>query len=148
MFVTRSLDIAESALDQLADRQILIATTKSADSQNAIELERRGVEVILLGDESVDGSRLIAALLKRGYQLIYSIGGPEVLHTLLSAGVLQRLYLTTVLRLLAGEGYATLTRGPLLEPLVDFRLTALYLDQHGPDDVEQLLQVYDRVNRE
>jgi hypothetical protein len=62
---------------------------------------------------------------------------------LLRARLLHRFYLTTVLRILAGDGFATVARGPVLDPSCDFRLTALCLDRHGPDGVEQIFQVYD-----
>ena len=147
VFLSRALDIPEGGLDKLKDREILIVTTEAAPKESIDRIQARGIEVISSGESTVDGRAMIASLARRGLRLIYSIAGPEVMHLLLAAGVLQRIYLTTVLRVLAGTEYATLIRGPELCPPGDFNLTALYLDSHGPDGVEQLLQVYDRVNR-
>ena len=88
---------------------------------------------------------MIAALAERDLRLLYSLAGPSVLHTLLAARVLRRLNMTTVLPVLGGEDYATIARGPHLDPAYDFRLAVLYLDPDGPDGVQQLLQVF--VNR-
>ena len=74
--------------------------------------------------------------------LVFCIGY-ETLHTLLEAKVLRRLYLTTVLRVISGEHYATMAKGKRLDIPYDFELAALYLDEKGPDGVQQLLQVFD-----
>ena len=90
-----------------------------------------------------------SALAKRDLKLIYSIAGPAVLHMLLAARVLRRRYLTTVLRVIGGEDYATMTHGARLKPPYDFRLAALYLDPAGgPGETEQLLQVFEESGAE
>lgn len=98
------------------------------------------------GNTRVDGRQLIAALAARRLALVYSIAGPAVMHTLLEARVLSRLYLTTVLRVLSGEHYATMAIGKPLDLPYDFKLAALYLDESGPNSVQQRLQVFDRRN--
>jgi riboflavin biosynthesis pyrimidine reductase len=142
--VTRSLEVPLEALVRLADRRVILATSTDTPGPAAEDLRAAGVEVLRLGQETVDGGLLAEALAERGIGLVYSIAGPTVLHMLLRARMLQRIYLTTVLRILAGDAYATLASGELLDPPYDFRLAALYLDPHGPDGIEQLLQVYDR----
>jgi riboflavin biosynthesis pyrimidine reductase len=131
-------------LTRLADRRVIVATIDEASPAAMNRARDAGAEVLPLGSGSVDGRRLVAALVERQIRLIYSTAGPAVLHMLLSSGVLQRLYLTTVLRILAGDAYATLARGAQLDPPYDFELAALYLDRHGPDGVPQCMQVYDR----
>jgi riboflavin biosynthesis pyrimidine reductase len=143
VFITRTLDLPERALDRLADRKLLIAAGEVVSGKRAL-FEAKGIEVLAFDSKRVDGMALIERLSQKGYRLIYSIAGPEVMHTLLAAGVLWRIYLTTVTRVLGGEEYATLARGPKLEPVRDFELSSLYLDRYGPDEVEQLLQVYTR----
>jgi riboflavin biosynthesis pyrimidine reductase len=142
--VTRSADVPVEALDRLTDRRLILATVDEAQARNVALLENAGAEVLRLGTDDVDGRRLVQALGEQGLQLVYSIAGPSVLHMLLRAGLLRRFYLTTVMRILAGDAFATVARGPVLDPPCDFRLAALYLDRHGPDGVEQLFQVYDR----
>lgn len=145
VFLSRTLDMPEAGLARLDGREMLVVTTEKARAQDMRRFQARGVEVVTLGEDRVDGSSLVAFLAQRGLRLVYSIAGPQVMHTLLAANVLQRIYLTTALRFLAGTDYATVSQGPLFNPPVDFRLQALYLDSQGPDGVEQLLQVYDRV---
>jgi len=141
--LSNSLDLPFDVLGSRRSRPVLVATSDAADGERARRLAQAGVEVIRVGGRKVDGGRLIAALAKRDLRLLYSVAGPAVLHTLLAARILRRLYMTTVLRILGGEDYATLARGPHLDPAYDFRLAALYLDPDGPDGVQQLLQVFD-----
>lgn len=143
--VSRSLDLPPEVLDMLvARRRVIVAGVAAAPAQRAKALEAAGVEVLRLGDQAVDAQRLIHALAERGLRLIYSTAGPEVLHMLLRSRVLDRLYLTTVARILAGTDFATLVHGPELEPAFDFELSALFLDAVGVQGVAQLLQVFDR----
>jgi riboflavin biosynthesis pyrimidine reductase len=142
--LSRSLDLPTKALTALRNRRVIVAAGDAAPAERVAAVRATGAEVLHAGAESVDGRRLSSMLAERGLRLIYSIAGPQVLHTLLSAGVLSRIYITTVLRVLSGTNYATLASGPLLEPPYDFVLAGLYLDSHGPDGVEQMLQVFDR----
>jgi riboflavin biosynthesis pyrimidine reductase len=144
--VSNSLVLPVESLLQ-RERQIVVITSEAAPADRARSLEARGIEVIRAGGQQVDGRRMVAALAGRDLKLIYSVAGPAVMHTLLEARVLHRLYLTTVLRVLSGEGYATLAQGPQLDPAYDFELSSLYLDPCGPDGVGQLLQVFDCARR-
>jgi riboflavin biosynthesis pyrimidine reductase len=141
--VSNSLDLPLEALFRDQPRPVLVATSEQADAEQIRQTARGQVEVVRVGRDRVEGDRLVAALGNRDLTLIYSIAGPAVLHMLLTAGVLDRLYLTTVLRVLGGKEYVTMARGERLTPPYDFCLSALYLDPHGPDGVEQLLQVFD-----
>jgi riboflavin biosynthesis pyrimidine reductase len=145
--MSRNLDLPAEGLFGGAERRVILATGPGADARRRAGLEAAGAEVIEAGGGGahVQGCPLVDALAARGLRLIYSIAGPEVLHTLVRDGALDRIYLTTVLRVLGGEHYATLARGPHLDPPPDFRLSALYLDSRGPGGVEQLMQVYDRA---
>ena len=144
--VSRTLELPPTVLTTLADdRRVIVATINEAPAAAMNRVRDAGAEVLCVGSGSVDGRRFVAALVERRIRLIYSTAGPAVLHMLVSSGVLQRLYLTTVLRVLAGEAYATLVRGTQLNPPYDFELRTLYLDRHGPDQVPQLMQVYDRL---
>lgn len=144
--MSRNLDLPAEGLVGGADRRVILATGADADAGRRAGLEAAGAEVIEAGGGAhVQGRPLVDALAARGLRLIYSIAGPEVLHTLLRDGALDRIYLTTVLRVLGGEHYATLAHGPRLDPPPGFRLSAMYLDSRGPGGVEQLMQVYDRA---
>lgn len=144
--VSHSLNLPEGLATHLRARPVYVATGRRADPHRVARLQDAGVVVLKVGDAQVDGAELIAALKAEGLRLIYSIAGPRVMHTLLVAGVLDRLYLTTVLRVLSGEDFATFAKGPKLAAAADFELTSLYLDPHGPGAGGQLLQVYDAVD--
>jgi len=59
---------------------------------------------------------LLAVLAGRDLRYVYAVAGPGVLRTLVAADRLNRLYLTTVFRLLGGDAIATLLRGDALQP--------------------------------
>lgn len=142
--VSNSLELPSGELGRYGDRRVIVATSDTAEHRSVTAITDLGVEVVRAGKKRVEGKELVAGLLARDIRLIYSIAGPAVMHTLLAAGVLGRLYLTTVLRVLSGKDYASMIEGSLLDPPYDFELNALYLDDHGPDGVQQLLQVFDR----
>jgi len=142
--VSNGLDLPVNALLRDGLRPVVVATSHAAGAPSR-QLGGEHVEMVRVGEERVEGARLVAALGERGLDLIYSIAGPAVLHMLLTARVLRRLYLTTVLRVLGGEDFATMTRGARLAPPYNLRLAALYLDPAGgPGATEQLLQVFEQ----
>lgn len=127
------------------DRSLLVFTTKSADPDQIQHLKAQGAKVLFAGEESVDGQELCAHMTELGYRTAYSGAGPKVLHLLASSGVLDRLYLTFVNRLLGGDPYASILEGPLLDPPLDLQLNTLYFDPYGIEGLGQLFASYDRV---
>jgi len=127
--ISASLDIPLWALEAYRDRLIYIFTGRAADVKRVEGLQNLGYQVIFAGEgEKVDGRQLVDALGSLGFRTIYSIAGPAVFHTLLRAGVVNELFLTTSHQILAGEGFHTLIRGPGLNPAASFRLQSLYYD--------------------
>ncbi len=136
-------DIPPALLED--NRSLLIFTTKSADPDQIQRLKKQGAKILFTGEESVNGRELCAHMTELGYKTAYSGAGPKVLHLLASSGVLDRLYLTFVNRLLGGEPYASVLEGPLLDPPLDLQLNTLYFDPYGIEGLGQLFASYDRV---
>jgi riboflavin biosynthesis pyrimidine reductase len=126
-------------------RRIFVFTTESVRREALIRLEAHA-EVVVAGEDSVDGASMIETLHGHGYRTIYNAAGPQVLHLLIESGSLDRLYLTQVGRVLGGEKIATLVEGGGFSPPADFRLSRLYYDPAGVDGLGQLFQVFDRVS--
>jgi riboflavin biosynthesis pyrimidine reductase len=125
--VSASLDLPLQALPQ--DAELYVITGERADAIRVRQLKQTGAKILWAGEgTTVDGRRMIEVLAELGFKSIYSTTGPKVMHTLLSAGVLGRLYLTFGHRVLGGEEFATLFTGPLLQPPVNFELISLYYD--------------------
>ena len=139
--VSASLDF--SIPTGLAERTVLVFTVETADPDRVRELKQTN-EVIVAGETSVDGEKMIATLAARGYRTIYNATGPKVMHLLLKAGVLNRLYLTHANRIFGGEPFSSIVEGDVLQPAADFRLQALYLDADGVEGLGQVFGVYDR----
>jgi riboflavin biosynthesis pyrimidine reductase len=144
VIMSASLDLPDEVLTALRERPVYVATGDEAGAQAVARIERNGAHVLRVGNgHKVDGRRLIDALAEVGYRSIYSIAGPGVLETLLNAGVLDRLYLTHMYRLIGGANFDTLLEGQLLKPPADLSLTALYHDKGDEDCGGQMFGVYD-----
>jgi riboflavin biosynthesis pyrimidine reductase len=142
--ISASLDFPVPEALLAGGRRVLIFTTEQADSQRVRELEAHAGQVVTAGETSVTGERLVQAMGELGYRAIYSASGPKVLHLLLAAGVLDRLYLTLANRLLGGDPFSSIVEGPLLAPAVGMRLRSAYYDDDGLDGLGQLFLCYDR----
>jgi riboflavin biosynthesis pyrimidine reductase len=127
------------------NRSVIVVTTELADESRVRELKSQGGKVILVGEDHVDGHRMAEGLSEMGYRSVYSTSGPKVLHLLLQADVLDRLYLTFAHRILGGEPFSSIVEGPLFDLPRDFQLKSLYFDPVGLDGLGQLFACYDRA---
>jgi riboflavin biosynthesis pyrimidine reductase len=145
--LSRSLTIPLESLKPYRNRRIIVFTGRQTAADRAARLREHDVEVIAAGEDgTVDGAELIAMLAGMGYASIYAIAGPDVLHTLLKARVLNRLYLTMSHQLLAGEHFDTLTRGDGFDPALGMRLVSLYLDRHVPSGASQWFSAFEPLS--
>ncbi len=143
--ISGSLDFPLPDLLTWGDRSIVVVTTQNADPERLDAMREQVANVIIAGEQSVEGKPLVDSLTKLGYKTVYSTSGPKVLHLLLKDGVLDRLYLTFAHRFLGGTPFSSIVEGDLLEPAQDFQLRSVYLDPHALDGSGQLLTSYDRT---
>lgn len=141
--LSNGLDFPTSVSERLPGG-LIVLTGAQADPARVRALREAGVTV-RQAHAAVDGEQVVAALAQLGYRFIYSIAGPAIMHTLLQAAVLDRIYLSLVPMLLAGEPFDTLTRGAPLTPPAGFRLHELYWDAEAPAPTGQLLLSLDRM---
>lgn len=140
--ISGSLDFPiPKALTQ-GDRTVVVFTTAQADPERIRAKEKDLARVLIAGDETVEGDRLIGQLGELGYQTIYSVTGPKVLHLLLVADQLDRLYLTFANRILGGRPFSSIVEGDLLPTPYDFKLFSLCLDPAGLGGLGQLFAGY------
>lgn len=123
-------------------RKVIVFTTADPDPHRVEEIKASGGEVIVAGQTSVDGMTLVKHLSELGYRTVYSSTGPKVLHLLLEAGVLNRLYLTRANRLLGGQTYSSIVEGSSLRPPTGLKIETIYLDPEAVDGLGQLLLSY------
>ena len=143
--ISGSLDFPVPPALIQGDLNIVVITTSRADPERIKALERQTGKVIIASEGSVNGYRLVESLLEMGYRTIYNATGPKVLHLLLAAGVLDRLYLSFVNRLLGGSPFSSIVEGELLDPPADFILNTIYHDPHALNGLGQLLTSYNQV---
>ena len=142
--LSRSLAISVESFKPYQNRRIIVFTGRQAEAERIARLREQDVEVITAGEgRTVDGAELIAMLAGMGYASIYAIAGPDLLHTLLKARVLNRLYLTTTHQLLAGEHFDTFTRGAGFDPALGMQLISLYLDRYAPSGAGQWFSAFE-----
>ena len=126
--LSRSLDFPVAALAGRLHGEVVVITGNLADGGRRRHLTAAGIEVVVAPRVEPCGHDVYQLARERGYGAVYSIAGPEVLHTLLAAGRLDRLYLTYALRLLAGRDFDTLVHGDALCPPFTTELRELYFD--------------------
>jgi riboflavin biosynthesis pyrimidine reductase len=144
--ISRSLDFNIPEMLTKDGRKLLVFTDEKPDDGRTEELEAQGAQLIIAGNEKgVDGIKMVAHLALMNYKVIFAASGPKIFHMLLTAGVLDRLYMTQTSRILGGDPFATIVEGPLFDPPYDMALNTLYFDPNAPDNLGQLLISYDRV---
>lgn len=143
--ISASLDFPIPPVLTANGRRVIVFTTANPDPTRAAEIEAEAGELHVAGESSVSGEKMVRIMAELGYRVIYSAAGPKVLHLLLSGGVLNRLYLTQVGRLLGGSPFSTILEGDLLETAVDAQLYSVYHDSRALDSLGQLLLTYDIV---
>jgi riboflavin biosynthesis pyrimidine reductase len=142
--LSRSLAIPPDSLTAYRNRRVIVITGRRSDADAMARLRDHGVEVITAGENrTVNGAELVKRLAERRYASLYAIAGPDVLHTLLRARVLDRLYLTTTHQLLAGDHFDSLTRGDSFDPALGMRLASLYFDRHAPPGASQWFSAFE-----
>jgi riboflavin biosynthesis pyrimidine reductase len=143
--ISNSLDFPIPEVLTSNGRQAIIFTSANPDPERVAEIETQAGKVVVVGEKRVEGRRLVQTMVELGYQTVYSAAGPRILHMLLAAGVLDRLYLTLASRILGGDPFASIVEGKVLETAVNLKLHSLTLDPAGLDGLGQLFLVYNRV---
>lgn len=144
--ISGSLDFPIPRVLAKSDRSIFVYTTSQSDPERRASVEAQMARVIVAGEKSVEGRRLVTSLSELGYRTVYSATGPRVLHLLLAAGILDRLYLTHTSRLLGGDPFSSIVEGQLLKPAVDLELISVHYDPYALDGLGQLLTAYQRAS--
>ncbi len=140
--VSASLDLDAAAIRQLGARASVV-TTGLAPTARIDALQAQGIDVIPVGESlRIRGDLLASVLGDLGYGTVYAAAGPVTVHTLVEAGVLDLVCITTVARMLGGRSFATLLEGGPLHPPADLTPEAMYLDQFGPNGAAQLFTIY------
>jgi len=142
VILSSSLDMDPAAAHRLG-AGVVVVSGGTGQADKARQLRDAGIEVVDAGESgAVEGGRLANVLGDLGYRTVYAAAGPVVLHLLVGARVLDRLFVTTVNRLLGGERFATLIEGGAFNPPAGLRLKNLYLDTESHPDASQLFAVY------
>jgi riboflavin biosynthesis pyrimidine reductase len=142
--ISGSLEFPIPEVLTAGERKVVVFTTANPDPARVKEIEAKAGQVIVAGEASVAGDRMVQHMTERGYRTVYSAAGPKVLHLLLAGGVLDRLYLTHANRLLGGQPFSSIVEGDLLEPAVEMTLNTVYFDPHGLGGLGQLFVSYHR----
>lgn len=125
------------------ERLLFLSGDVACASPQALALRQAGAVVKSAGKQKdVSIASAITRLSDLGVRTIYAVGGAAMLHMLVAGGVLSRLYLTRVHRLLGGDAFTSLVEGGELSPFIDLKLHRLYYDPAGPGAGGQLFGCY------
>jgi riboflavin biosynthesis pyrimidine reductase len=142
--LTSSLDLPFAALRERTHGEIAVIAGANPRRDDVEALRNTGIDVVVTETKQVSGDAVRRLARERGYATLYSIGGPEVLYALVAAGMLDRLYVSFALKLLAAQDYATLLRGPALRPPMEFDLHELYFEPKLSDNPPFLFASFNR----
>ncbi|MEM7347005.1 MAG: dihydrofolate reductase family protein [Chloroflexota bacterium] len=123
-------------------RKVVVFTTANPDLARVREIEAKTGQVIVAGNNNVNGKQIVQHMAELGYKTVYSAAGPKIMYLLLAAGVLDRLYLTMANRILGGQPFSSIVEGDLFEPAVDMALHTSYFDPSALDGLGQMLLSY------
>jgi riboflavin biosynthesis pyrimidine reductase len=140
--ISGSLDFPIPEVLTANGRRVIVFTTANPDPTRAAAIEAQAGQLFVTGENSVSGAQMVQKMADLGYKTVYSAAGPKILHLLLTGGVLNRLYLTQVGRLLGGSPFSTILEGDLLETAVNAHLHTLYHDPLALGGLGQLLLTY------
>lgn len=102
--VTRSGDLlGQNRLWEDRDMAIVVVTGPDIPPGVMAELEHRGAEVVVTGDDGVDLAIAMQALAARGWHRAMCEGGPELAHDLVAAGLVTDMF-TTIAGTVVGGG--------------------------------------------
>lgn len=141
--ISNSLDFPIPEVLRAGGRKVVVFTSADPDPARVAEIEASAGNVYVVGKDGVDGAAMVSKMGELGYHSVYSATGPKVLHMLLDAKVLDRLYLTQVNRLVGGNPYATIVEGGQLNRATNLVLNTMYFDHDVFNGVGQLLLSYD-----
>jgi len=78
--------------DVLRDKNVLIVTTKRADSKKLEELQKKEVDIMILKNEKIIISELLNELRKKEIVSVFIEGGAEVLGSFVDSKMVDRVY--------------------------------------------------------
>jgi riboflavin biosynthesis pyrimidine reductase len=122
--------------------EVTVLTWGNPGARELAEARARGYEVRVCGPgPHMNGEQLLGALAPA--RTVYSVAGPKVMTALVRSGKLDRIYLTLVPLLLAGDDFDTLTTGDLLLPPPCYELSEMWFDSSEPAACGQFFAVFD-----
>jgi len=125
-------------------QRVLVATGRQTDPARRRQLEREGCEVLIAGEASyVEGGPLVGALARQGFRSAFLLAGPRMLETMLRDGVLSRLYVTLIHRLLGGESFHSMIEGAQMQAAGRLQLAALYLESESSNGTGQFFAQFE-----
>lgn len=125
-------------------RRVIVMTNGRADKDRIAELRSQAGEVVIAGDEAVEGQAMADGLSALGYRTVFMGTGPQVHRMLLAGNVVDRFYLTFANRFLGAAPFSSVVEGELLPAPVGVTLNTAYQDPYALDGLGQLLLSYDR----
>jgi riboflavin biosynthesis pyrimidine reductase len=141
--LANSLDMPWETLAQRAHGEIIVLSSAAPSSEQRRMIGAASVELITVSGGNVSGADVLDVARQRGLRTLYSIGGPQILYTFVAARLLNRLYVSIALKLLAGKNFDTLLNGDWLSPPLDLSLSELNLDSSDQGKSPYLFAVFD-----
>lgn len=140
-----SIDPFSKVFTQHSNAKTFVATSQKADSERYLLFKNRGIDLMVLPENGgmIDFACLLEALGKQGVISVLIEGGGSVIHSALTAGVVNKLYLFFAPKILGGDDGVPMCRGKGPELMKD----ALGLDGVEVERFDQDILVKGYINR-
>jgi|TARA_B110000240_G_C13500659_1_gene453726 riboflavin biosynthesis pyrimidine reductase len=138
IIVSGSLDFPWHTSLNDAGQKVHIATGGKASLENKQRWLDAGQSVSQLGEhQHVDAKDLMNFLVEQGYQSVYLVAGPDLLHDLLQGDYVEHLYMTMSHQLLGGHDFKSLLSGSALNDSGRMKLKNMYMDVENSNALGQ-----------
>ena len=97
--------------ENLAKKDVWIATSDNGDKQRVRTWQKRGYKVVVAGEQRVEGGAIAKQLIQAGYRRLYLCAGPEIFESCLNDRCLALHYMTLSMQLVGCSEFLTMLAG-------------------------------------
>ncbi len=138
IIVSGSLDFPWHTSLNDSGQKVHIATGGKASLENKQRWLDAGQPGSQLGEHQyVDAKSLMNFLVEQGYQSVYLVAGPDLLHDLLQGDYVEHFYMTMSHQLLGGNDFKSLLSGSALNESGRMKLKNMYMDVENSNTLGQ-----------
>lgn len=151
IILSRSLDFRlPDTLDTNLQPTIVLTNAGASESRISELRDNNVIVEVLTHTGWITAADVMSVLKAWKLPNLYLQTGPDLLHSMLAHGMLNRLYLTTDISLTSGNPFVSMLNGDALDPPTTLKLRTMYLSSRQDEQSgirQQLFSSYDIQNQ-